>query len=75
MKKKKQFWAAGLGSDYWIEETKPDTSDCGSLDGPFDTLAKAKAKIRVWVRSDRGHLSMSLWECMRYKPKKEGKKK
>lgn len=60
----KQYWAVGLNFDYDILAHEPDCAEWGSIDGPFDTLLKAKRCVRDWIACDRAHLSAELADVM-----------
>lgn len=57
---KKQYWAVGLNFSYTILASEPDSSEYGSVAGPFPTLKEAKAHVREWIKSDRDDLSNQL---------------
>ncbi len=66
---KKQYWAVGLNFNYGILAHEPDVTEYGSVEGPFDSLAEAKAQVRDWIRGDREELAGELRECMKLKAK------
>lgn len=62
-----QFWAVGLNFSYDIVSERPDCSNWGSIEGPFNTLGEAKWQIRQWIKSDRRELECELARCMALK--------
>lgn len=69
-KPKLLFWAVGLNFDYDIlafevigdddEQDQPRSKDWGSIEGPFNSVHRAKAQVRKWIKSDRVHLANEL---------------